>query len=404
MRYVFGFLCVCALGVMPLVGCSETTGDGGSSGSGGSAGTGGMAGTGGSAGSGPGTLVSAEEIDPSLIDPSIADDKAWRVLYASEAIDGTPIEVSGMVMAPSEPVTDSARDVVTFAHGTTGIFDPCAPSVDPEDLTYFLGLIVGSLLDAGYVVVATDYEGLGTPGIHPYHVGVSEGRGVLDIVRAARQIEEAHSGTRAVVWGLSQGGHAALFAGEIAPDWAPEIEVLGVIPTAPSSDLASVVQELAGDPEVNGYIWEVTLAYEAVYGLDLEEVYEAEVLGTIRQLADDEGCNGAFLEAGMDVENAGLVTNPADLPAWQERFAENFPGGVQSEMPILLLQGSADTVVPQWETDILFDRLCETGSQTDYRVLEGLNHVLAFNLSIPTQLEWTAARFAGETASDTCPN
>ena len=35
MRYLFGFMCVCALGVMPLVGCSETTGDGGSGGTGG---------------------------------------------------------------------------------------------------------------------------------------------------------------------------------------------------------------------------------------------------------------------------------------------------------------------------------------------------------------------------------
>ena len=395
MRILSTFICVLALSVM---GCSETSGTGGS---GGAAGDGGSGGGGG--GQVPGTLLSAEEMDPAEIGTAVSGTKAWRVVYASEAVDGTPIEVSGMVIAPGEPPEEGLRGVVTFAHGTTGIFDPCAPSVDTENLTYFLGLITFRLVGAGYVVAATDYEGLGTPGHHPYHVGMSEGRGVLDIVRASQQIEATHAGNQAVVWGLSQGGHATLFAGEIAPDWAPEIEVLGVIPTAPSSDLASAVQELAGDPEVNGYIWEVTLAYEAVYGLDLEEVYEAEALGTIRQLADDEACSGAFLEAGMDVENAGLITNPADLPAWQERFAENFPGGVQSEMPILLLQGSADTVVPQWETDILFDRLCETGSQTEYRVLEGRDHVTSFTSTIGDQLEWTNDRFAGEPASDTCP-
>ena len=87
----------------------------------------------------------------------------------------------------------------------------------------------------------------------------------------------------------------------------------------------------------------------------------------------------------------------------RSQFAENFPGGVKSEMPILILQGADDQVVPRWETDILFDRLCVAGSQTEYRVLEGLDHVTSFTATIGDQLEWTNDRFAGEPASDTCP-
>ncbi len=78
-----------------------------------------------------------------------------------------------------------------------------------------------------YVVVATDYPGLGTPGPHPYLIGESEGRAVLDSVRAARAIEKAHAGKRFVVWGHSQGGHAALFAGELARRYAPELSSSG---------------------------------------------------------------------------------------------------------------------------------------------------------------------------------
>ena len=46
MRWIFGFVSVCALCAVPLVGCSET---GGESGSGGTAGTGGAGATGGTA-------------------------------------------------------------------------------------------------------------------------------------------------------------------------------------------------------------------------------------------------------------------------------------------------------------------------------------------------------------------
>jgi pimeloyl-ACP methyl ester carboxylesterase len=328
---------------------------------------------------------------------------SWRVLYASEAIDGTPIEVSGIVSAPIEPPSEGLRGVVSHAHGTAGLFDACAPSLAPT--TAFLTLATPLLVNSGYVAVATDYEGLGTPGDHPYMVGESEGRGVLDIVRAAGQIDEAHAGNRAVVWGVSQGGHAALFAGEIAPDWAPEIELLGVIPAAPGSELDLFFEERADTTGVRGFMWMLTVAYETTYpGLNLEDVYDAETLATIAGLVDQEACEAPFLNAARDVDNAGFVTNPADLASWRERLVENSPGYERSEMPILILQGSDDTIVPQQITDILFDRLCAIGSQTDYRVFEGLGHREAFLQNILTMLEWTNARFGGEAASDTCPD
>jgi pimeloyl-ACP methyl ester carboxylesterase len=326
----------------------------------------------------------------------------WRVLYTSEAIDGTPIEVSGIVAAPIDPPADGLRDVVEYAHGAAGLFDECAPST--TGLLWVNNVLTPALIDEGYVFAATDYEGLGTPGIHPYNVGESEARGVLDIVRAAQQIDEAHAGRRAVVWGISQGGHAALFAGEIAADWAPEIEVLGLLAAAPSSELETLSREGPANPEVRGFMWMLTAAFEATYpGLSLEDLYDAQTLGTIAELVDQEACRDPFLDAARDVENAGFVTNPADLPAWRERLVENSPGYERTDIPILMLQGSADPIIPQSLTDMLFDRLCDIGSQTDYRVFEGYNHAQSLTLNVPAALEWTAARFAAEPASNTCP-
>jgi fermentation-respiration switch protein FrsA (DUF1100 family) len=94
-------------------------------------------------------------------------------------------------------------------------------------------------------------------------VGPSEGRGALDISKAAQQIEEAGAGNRVVIWGRSQGGHGALFAGEIAPAWAPEIEVLGVISAAPASEFEVIIGLGVSLPNARGFIWQLAIGFEA---------------------------------------------------------------------------------------------------------------------------------------------
>ena len=151
---------------------------------------------------------------------------AWRILYHSRTIHDEDIAVSGLVVAPDATPPEGGFPVIAYAHGTTGLADPCAPSkaarplADDGEATGDLPL--PPMWEDGYVMVATDYEGLGTPGRHPYIVGGSEGRGVLDSIRAARALPEAHAGDQAVVVGISQGGHAALFTGELADTYAPD--------------------------------------------------------------------------------------------------------------------------------------------------------------------------------------
>jgi acetyl esterase/lipase len=75
----------------------------------------------------------------------------------------------------------------------------CAPSLALFIFQQIQGL--RQLTEHGYIVVATDYPGLGTPQTHPYLVGVSEARAVLDSVRAARSMGGAQN--RFAVWGHS---------------------------------------------------------------------------------------------------------------------------------------------------------------------------------------------------------
>jgi pimeloyl-ACP methyl ester carboxylesterase len=398
------FLCVTA-------GCdSGTSAPSGSAGAGGDAGAGGAGGSRGLAedpfyippdplpSEEPGTLIRAEAIEPFVEGTS-----AWRVLYVSKAVDGSPIAVSGLVAAPPGAAPEAGYDVVTWAHGTKGVSDACAPSKGYRSGFHDFYDIAPELVAAGYVGVMSDYEGLGTPGIHPYLVGPSEGRGVLDIVKAAQQIEEAGAGSRVVIWGRSQGGHAALFAGEIAPIWAPELEVLGVISAAPASEFPGIIGFGVVLPGARGFIWQLTIGFEAAYGeLSIDDVYTLDARGAIDMLLDEEACGAEFGEVAATFDGAGFQTSPFDIPAWATRLDENSPGNVPTEVPILLIQGKADMVVPSVLTDALSNRLCEIGNEIDYQVFEGYGHNDSTQQNMPLMLEWTAARFAGEPAVTTC--
>src|SRR6202050_279613 len=165
--------------------------------------------------------------------------QAYRVLYRSTGMHGEPIAVSGVIIVPPGPAPASGRPIVAWAHPTTGVVPPCAPSLAIFVFQQMAGL--RQLVEQGAVVAATDYPGLGTKGPHPYLVGDSEARAVIDSVRAARSFPGLENSTRYAVWGHSQGGQAALFTGIIAKSYAPELTLLGVAAAAPATDLVTLM-------------------------------------------------------------------------------------------------------------------------------------------------------------------
>ena len=161
------------------------------------------------------------------------------VLYRSTGVTGRPVAVSGDVAVPKTRAPKSGWPVVAWDHGTTGIADSCAPSRTGAggDLTTYNQKLLDGFLKAGYAVVSTDYEGLGTPGVHPYLIGKSEGRSTLDMIRAARELDP-RIGRRIAITGHSQGGHAALWAAALAHSWTPELKLRATVPFAPASHIA----------------------------------------------------------------------------------------------------------------------------------------------------------------------
>src|SRR3954470_570292 len=89
------------------------------------------------------------------------------VLYSSKAPNGDIVPVSGIVTVPKGKAPKGGFPVVSWAHGTTGIADGCAPSryagdaPASQNVTDFRSQASAWVKD-GYAVVQTDYAGLGT--------------------------------------------------------------------------------------------------------------------------------------------------------------------------------------------------------------------------------------------------
>ena len=210
---------------------------------------------------------------------------AYRILYRSTGLSGEPIVVSGMVVIPQGDPPPGGRPIVAWAHPTTGVAPRCAPSLARVRFQMIQGL--RDMVERGYVVTATDYPGLGTPQTHPYFVGDSEGRAVLDSVRAARALPGAQASSRFAVWGHSQGGQAALYTGLLARGYAPDLQLVGVAAAAPATELSALMRDDLGTSGGNNLTAMTLWSWARVYGAPIDNVVEPAAMPAVNRLAGE---------------------------------------------------------------------------------------------------------------------
>lgn len=319
---------------------------------------------------------------------------ALRVMYHTRDSFDRDIAVTGVVTYPLEASPDGGWPVLSWGHGTTGLASQCAPSRSSAGPPGF-----------GFdgVVVAADYPGLGPNGQrHAYLAGRSEGHSVIDIVRAARRIPDAGAGKRWVAVGASQGGHAVLFADELAASYAPELELLGTVAVAPGSSLDQVFPSDA--PSLIA-----TITTMALFGIaeEFEQVDPADYATPTLLAASsvlDTGCIteiGAAL-AGLPFE-AFFSADPRVTEPARSVVLENDPGRRATSAPIFVVQGTADVVVAPARTDALLDKLCALDAVVDLELVPGAGHDASVVTGAAGSIEsWIAARLAGEAAPSIC--
>lgn len=349
-----------------------------------------------------GTIIRSE-----VIKGMVPNAITYRVLYLSTTKDGVPTAVSGMITVPDGPAPDGGRKILALDHGTVGVASNCAPSLREAGA---LGFLEGytDFVAAGYIVAATDYQGLGTKGPHPYAVGQSEGRNVLDIVRAAVNLPEGNASHDFGVWGHSQGGHASIFAAQLAASgYAPELRLIGVAAGAPAPDLVDLFKA-----NINAQIGKILIAmamrsWAEVYAdARLDQIVTPSARPEIAKIAtyclySKEGLLGAIPSTEL-LKLTFLSSPPWEVEPWKTISAENTPGATPISAPMLITQGAIDTIVAPAITENFVRKVCGQGSTVDFKLYPGIGHLDGGQRAVPDVLAFFAARFAGQPPVNTC--
>jgi pimeloyl-ACP methyl ester carboxylesterase len=345
----------------------------------------------------PGALIRSLLIAGS---PQLPGSRAWAILYHSRSLDGHDVAVSGTVVAPPGAAPAGGRPVLAWGHGSTGLADRCAPSHHGT-----IGVFgpagssrLGQLLERGLVVAATDYQGLGTLGLARFSIGLAAGRAVLDAARAAGQLAGAGASGRVVLVGHSEGGHAVLWAAELARSYAPELQVTGVAAIAPAADLPELVRLAGAQPAtVTSGAMLLVAAWSDAYHLPVSVLLPAgqKAVRQVRSSCLEE------LAAGPAV----AAVRPADLlkvAPWPALLEGNTPGHAATQVPVLLAQGTNDERVAPASNRSMAARLCRAGDRVQLRTYANADHLGIIDAAADDVLGWVGDRLAGRPARSTC--
>jgi uncharacterized membrane protein HdeD (DUF308 family)/pimeloyl-ACP methyl ester carboxylesterase len=344
----------------------------------------------------PGVLLRSDSFTTGI--PNNA--KAWRILYTTTTADGRPAVASGVVVVAKDAPA-SPRPVIAWAHGTTGFASQCAPSLVAKGLEAGALPALGQVIANNWVLVASDYVGLGTRGPQPYLIGEPEGRSVLDSIRAAHQLPGLNLQKSTVVWGHSQGGGAALWTGILAPTYAPDDHVIGVAALSPATELPTLFDSIK-DATIGKIMGPYVLAsYSAFYpGVRFDD-YVRPTARVIAHASADRCLSGPEVLVSL-VTSLGkgsiFSRSPSSGPLGQA-LQENIPLH-PIKAPLFIGQGLADTLVLPSAQKTYVNAMCKAGQELEYHTYKGYDHVGVVldpqSPLIPDLIHWTKARLDGK--------
>lgn len=304
-----------------------------------------------------------------------------RILYTTTDAVSRDAVASALVILPKNP-PEGRSPVVIWNHGTTGVAQGCAPSLQDATATRWAIPALEQALAAGWVVVASDYSGQGAPGVFPYLIGKGEARSSLDAVLAARELEGVELSRKTVVWGHSQGGHAALWTTRLAPEYTPGIEVVGTATVAPAADPLALADELlTGNPDALLSVltaWVLVPYSETYVDVHLEDYVAPGARTIVREMT--QRCPS---EPGVVVSVAAALGVSDDRPLYDadlttgalgRRLAEN-AATTPIGSPLLVAWGEQDEVIPPKLQREFVETMCEQGQPVRWISYPGENHL-----------------------------
>ncbi|WQB75085.1 lipase family protein [Prescottella equi] len=383
----------------------------------------------------PGTVVDTQPYPPLLSIPNQQGpwpSGAQRIMYRTTDAHGGATAASGTYFDASLPwIGAGPRPLVVLGPGTQGQGDQCAPSRLFQDGVHYNApldfaveyevLQVHALLSRGIDVVVTDYQGLGTAGMHSYVDRRAQGHAMLDAARAVKALPGSRIGDDSPIgfWGYSQGGGAAASAAEMQPSYAPDLDVRGTYAGGPPADLRAVAAALDGGLATGllGY------AVNSIYAGYPET--RADIDGALapagRQALDDIAAQcvpetiaryGLHRTTEWTKDGRSLAELIDALPSVsavvdEQRIGRSTPGS-----PVLIVQGRNDDLIPHTQATRLAADWCAQGATVEFRTEEippiapgfVVGHGLPMVSGLPSALDWMTDRFDGVPARSGCSN
>ena len=389
--------------------------------------------------------VLGQVIKKEQIQTSLKGAQAWKIAYISSDVGERKTIATALVIAPVGPAPKEGRPILAWAHGTTGSAQNCGPSqvIDPTRPLnqYFLmdgnswtdfGIPNGQeFINEGYVVVATDYQGLGGGGKHQYAVAGTNGRDVINSARAVSSMTEVGAGKKTVVYGWSQGGGATIAAASI-PEYqalqgtaSDNLEYLGFVALAPE-DVAAVLPKVPSDeagatklmkeftasnvPNVFLFahfmmgLWGAQAANPA---LKLTDILTEEGAKVADQLSSNKCVHvmaDTFNYAYGDDYKSLIKPEASNSLAWLNSFVAGSVNPVKPVAPVVIYWGTKDTAVPPIMHELYQKQMCSMGANVGRIQLPGeQTHFSTPGVSAPMYLEWVKDRIVGKPLENGCP-
>jgi pimeloyl-ACP methyl ester carboxylesterase len=380
------------------------------------------------------------------IDTSIKGAQAWKIAYISSDVAGRKTIATGTIISPVGPAPKEGRPILAWAHGTTGSAQNCGPSqiIDPTRQLnqYFLtdgnswtdfGIPNGQeFIDQGYVVVATDYQGLGGGGKNQYAVAQTNGRDVINSARAASSMKEVGAGKKTVVYGWSQGGGATIGAASL-PEYqalkgtaSDNLQYLGFVALAPE-DVAAMLPNVPADEAsakklMNGFtqanvpnvflfahyvmgLWGTQAAYPELKLTDVLTDEGAKVVEKLSRNKCIHVLSDTFNYAYGDSYKTLLKPESSNSLAWVKAFVDGSVKPVVPTAPVIIYWGTKDTAVPPVMHELYQKQMCKMGANVARIQLPGeQTHFSTPGVSAPMYLQWVKDRIAGKPITNGCPN
>lgn len=386
-----------------------------------------------------GTVVAKEPVDT-----AIPNAEAWRIAYVSSDVVGRKTISTGLVIAPKGVPPKGGRPILAWAHGTTGTAQNCGPSqmLDPaQDLNqYFLvggtsstdfGLPAAQhFIEDGYVLVATDYQGLGGGGVHQYAMAATNGRDVLNSVRAAGSLGLSGEGRKAAVYGWSQGGGATIAAASLK-DYIAEtgtafdgVSFVGFVAMAPEDIAVLIPPGTTEDAAANKFMTELATAFgDTVFNfthyamamwampsvfpdLKFTDLFTADGASMLNEIISKKCIHAAgdtvTFAMGADYKSV-LKSQPDNATAWVKALVKSSVDPVAPVAPVVVYFGTKDVTVNPVMGALYQKQMCGMGANVTRVQLPGeQDHYTTPPTALPMFVPWLEDRFAGKPAADGC--